>query len=200
MSKKTAEDFAEFTLGGIEVDAKDISKKFDEESLEIKDVVIPGVSTAQVYENPSSQIGSTKLVISYVPVEDELIVVGEMQDGKIDRGDVFIISNLSDTDLVARLESEENAARWGLRFVAWLLLTLGFSAFIAPILVLSKLVPGLSKSLGCITTLIFGLVSAGIVLLVTALVTYWWLVILGVLLLAVLIGGIGITILLRQKK
>ena len=199
VTKKNAETFGEFSLGDIEIELKNISKRFDFSTETIENVVIPGTSSAQVYENPSAQVGDTKMIVNYVPVDADLIVIGNIHNKKMDGGDVFMISNLSDTELVAKLKGEENAARWGLRFVAWLLLTAGFSAFVAPILVLTKLVPGLNKIVGCATSLASAALSAAIVLLVTALVTYWWLIILCSVLLVAVIGGVGIMSLMRKS-
>ncbi|MBN1331436.1 hypothetical protein JW978_00955 [Candidatus Dojkabacteria bacterium] len=198
VTKETTQTFGEFSLGDIALDTTDIGKRFDMQTEIITDVVIPGAGAPQIYENPSAQVGDTKMIVSYVPASDDLIVIGNIHNKKIDGGDVFMISNLSDTELVSKLQGEESAMRWGLRFVAWLLLTLGFSALVAPVLVLTKLVPGLNKIIGCVTTIVFGVVSAIIVALITLLVTYWWLVILCSVM---LVGGVvGLAVMSMGKK
>jgi len=199
VTKNEVDNFATFTLEGVEVDTEGISKRFDMQTETIEDVVMPDDEAPVVYENPSSQVGDTKLLIKYVSADDELIVIGNMGNEKIDGGEVNMISNYSDAELIDKLESEESAMRWVIRFIAWLMLTAGFSSIVGPILVLTDLIPGLNKIVGCATFTIFGVLSAGIIMIVTFAVTYWWLVILCILGLMVLLGG-ALAFLLTKKN
>jgi hypothetical protein len=201
VKKSDVENFATFTLGGITVDTNGAKKKFDLTEEIIPNVILPVTATAQVYENPSAEIGKTRLVINYVPVTDNILVVGEISDNdKINGGETFIISNYTDTELVSKLRSEENTMTVGLRVVAWFFLTIGFTSIIGPILVLTNLIPGVNKIISCLAFIIFGVISAGIVLFVTLVVQYWWLVILCLVLLLFGLVGLAIYMLTKKKK
>lgn len=181
VTKNEVEKFGTFKMGDIEVETKDIGTRFDTTEVTIDDVVMPDGAAAVVYENPSSQVGSTRLVVEYVSVSDELIVIGNLHNGKIKGGDVNIVSNYSDSELISKLKTEETAMRWGIRFLAWLFLTLGFTSVVGPILVFADFIPGVNKIVGCISFLVFGMLSALMVLLITFAINYWWLVILCIL-------------------
>ena len=168
VTKNTTEKFAVFTMGGITIDTDGIDTRFDLKSSTIESVVLPEGDTPQVYENPTDQVGDTRLIIQY-------------------------------SELISKLKGEESAMRWVIRIVAWLLLTAGFSSIVGPVLVLTNLIPGVNKIVGCVTFIVFGMLSAGIILLITFAVNYWWLVILCIVLFMALLGGLGIYLLTKKK-
>lgn len=188
VTKTEVEKFGTFKMGTLEVDTKNIGTRFEKTDETIEDVVMPDGDAATVYENPSSEVGSTRLVIEYVPVSDELIVVGNLHNGKINGGEVNIISNYSDSELINKLRNEENAMRWVIRFLAWLFLTLGFTSVVGPLLVFADFIPGVNKIVGCVSFLVFGMLSALIVLLITFAINYWWVVVLCLFGIIVLLG------------
>ena len=199
VTKNTTEKFAVFTMGGITIDTDGIDTRFDLKSSTIESVVLPEGDTPQVYENPTDQVGDTRLIIQYVVADEDFIVIGNIDDKEIHGGDVNMISDYSDSELISKLKGEESAMRWVIRIVAWLLLTAGFSSIVGPVLVLTNLIPGVNKIVGCVTFIVFGMLSAGIILLITFAVNYWWLVILCIVLFMALLGGLGIYLLTKKK-
>ena len=192
VTKKEIKSFAVFKLGNIEVETKNIDTKFDTQEFEVDDVVIEDGITPKVYENPSSKVGDTRLVINYVDADDELIVVGKIHNGKIRGGEVFMVTNMDDDALIKSLKSEESIMKWGIRFLAWLFLTIGFSAIVGPILTLVNFIPLANKVTGCVTFVVFGTLSAIIVFVITFVVQYWLLIILCVFVLLAILAGLGI--------
>ena len=199
VTKKEISSFASFKLGNIDIDTKDISTKFDTLSTTIDDVVIPDGASPTVYENPSSKVGSTRLIINYVPADHELIVVGKIHNNRISGGEVFLITNKTNDDLVKTLKTEENIARWGIRFLAWLFLTLGFTALVGPVLTLLSFIPFVGKATNSISCIFFGILSAIIVLAVTFFVVYWWVFVLCLVLLMAILFGLGIYLVTKKK-
>ncbi|MCA9383657.1 hypothetical protein KC909_04780 [Candidatus Dojkabacteria bacterium] len=147
----------------------------------------------------SPSLGDRRLIVTYVEVDDELIVAGELSDDKMaDTGEIFLISNKSDAILLSDLESSENTQYMVLKVFAWLLLTFGFSAILAPVIALADFIPfagGIAKSIGFFTSAITAFL---IVVIASILIKFWWLFFILILLFTA--GLVGLLIYLSGKK
>ncbi len=199
VTKKELSSFAVFKLGNIEIDTEGIDTKFDTDETIIENVVIDGTKRPIVYENPSAKVGDTRLIIRYVPAGDDLIVVGNMHNKKIRGGEVFLITNKSDSDLIDSLQSSESMMRWGLRFLAWLFLTMGFMGLVGPLLALTSFIPFVDKIASFITFAFSAIVSLLILISVTLFVKYWFLFLICLVVLGAGLLGLGVYV-LRKKK
>lgn len=178
-----------FSLGSIRINPQRASFKLNLQSKTVNNVYIPNLDRINTYGQAiSQQVGNTRLVISYIPNNQEMIVAGELSGDQISSGDPFIVSNKSDTELVQNLKTEESIMRWGLRIGAWLLLTIGFGMILAPILEILDIIPFLGKMVKGLAFFVSAFVSFLIVLFVTILIKFWYL---ALLLVFLLFGAIG---------
>lgn len=155
------------------------------------------------YEDISSksvtpEIGDERLVVSYLPLETELIVVGEVKGSEINGGEVFIITNKSDSDLVSTMKTEENTIYWVMKGGSWLLLTIGLLSIVGPILSLLDFIPVAGKAANCAASILAAVVSAVIVALGTIILKFWWLCLGGVVIGTVVLVA-GLVFLIAKK-
>lgn len=98
----------------------------------------------------SSAVGSTRLVYSYLPIPEagtEFIVTGSLVNNTISAGDPFIITTLSNDELIKTLGEEENFTRLAYAIGSWVLTFLGLTMIMAPILELVNWIPLLDGQL-----------------------------------------------------
>lgn len=143
-------------------------------------------------------LGDRRLVVNYLPLDDELVVVGEVSGTTISGGDVFIISNKSAGELVDELKSEENMFYWVMKVGSWVLFTVGILSLLGPILALVDFIPLVGKSATCAASVVAAIIAAGIVLAGTIVIKYWFICL--ALLLLVLFGGIAFAVILMSRK
>jgi hypothetical protein len=97
--------------------------------------------------------------------------------------------NLTADEMWAAEESKNTMIRWILRLVGFLLMFGGFTAIFKPLAVAGSVIPFLGKIVGFGTSLIAGVLSFSISLIVIAIAWIFYRPLLGVLLLVVAIGG-----------
>ncbi|MDD3647907.1 MAG: TMEM43 family protein [Candidatus Dojkabacteria bacterium] len=136
-------------------------------------------------------IGDERLVVEYLPIETEMLVVGEISGTTVSGGDTFIVSNKSDSELLSDLKTEETTMYWVMKGAVWLMLTFGLLMILSPILSLLDFIPVAGKAASCVATIVAAVISAGIVIAGTLIIKYWFLCIA----LAV-IGVVGLVVLL----
>src|SRR3989338_962692 len=175
--------WAGFSVGGASVEGAaaslgyiELKKFFDKET--------PVSSDA-----PLNVVQKTRETVVGIPVGIPLLVVGSVNADVITNGAPFIITDSNDAALVAAIQSSESRAYWGFKIVAWLLMTIGFVMLFGPVAALLNVLPGLGKLFNGILFLVFGVVSASIVMLGTIVIRYWWavlIVLVAVIVLAVI--------------
>ena len=135
------------------------------------------------------QLGEEWLHAEYKPVDDlgNLLVIGEKTGESISSGHPFIVTDLTSPALVARLESEEKAARILLTILTIVLFFISFNLIIGPLLFMLKFVPviggGLRTMIG-IGSLILAVIMTFILKFIIA---FWWLVLIILIVLIVLL-------------
>lgn len=129
----------------------------------------PTGSTPDLY--PATK---TREIVMGITPDTQLLVVGEALTGSIVGGKPFIISDKSSDALIAEMKSTESTIYWGLKFAAWLLMTIGFVLLFGPISVVLNILPGLGKAFNGILFIVFGVLSAILVALGTIVIRYWW--------------------------
>lgn len=97
--------------------------------------------------------------------------------------------NLTADEMWAAEESKNTMIRWILRLVGFLLMFGGFTAIFKPLAVAGSVIPFLGKIVGFGTSLIAGVLSFSISLIVIAIAWIFYRPLLGILLLVVAIGG-----------
>jgi len=140
------------------------------------------------------------LVFDYVSSEDELVIVGEISNGKVKDGEVFIISNKSASALLQDLKSSESAMYWGLKFLSWLLMTIGFLSILGPILSIADFIPIAGKAASCVGSIVAGVLSLIIVTLLTLLIKLWWLCLGGFILIFIGLSVLLVVLIVKKKE
>jgi hypothetical protein len=148
--------------------------------------------------NISPELGDYRMVVTYLELDSELLVVGQISNSTVDSsGEVFIISTKSDSELLADLKTEESAIYWVMKAGTVLLLMFGFLSILGPVLSVLDIIPIAGKALNCAATVIALILSVIIVAIATVIIKFWWaILILGVVTLA----GIGIGVFLLLSK
>lgn len=97
--------------------------------------------------------------------------------------------NLTADEMWAAEESKNTMIRWILRIVGFFLMFGGFAAILKPLAVAGSVIPLLGKIVGFGTSLIAGVLSFSISLIVIAIAWIFYRPLLGILLLVVAVGG-----------
>lgn len=196
VTKDSKESWADLELDGIKLEPTDAKIKIDFEQITIDNVPLSQPSSFATYNRTPKEdepaFGSTRAVVKYLEEENrEYIVVGESRSDGITSGDLYIITDKSETELVETLKGEETILRWGLRFLAFLMLSAGFTGMLSPVLTFTDIVPLVGPAARNLAGFISS-VLAGIILLATVfLLNYWWII--GLLLVAGVAGFIYIS-------
>lgn len=107
---------------------------------------------------------------------ENLIVIGEINNNVIDGGQPFIISNQSDSALIASLESSENIIWWLYKLATALLFGIGLYLLLGPVLLLLDIIPilgNLGKGIILIASLLIGVLFT---LFSSLIINYWYIV------------------------
>lgn len=131
-------------------------------------------------QNISSQVGGTRLVYSYIPINEspiDLIVTGRLQNLTIKDGSPFILTTMSDNQLIKMLGDEENMSRTAYLIGSWLLVFLGLSMIIAPIIELVKWIPLFGWAAKTAAGIISFIIATLLVLGGWVILKFWWLII-----------------------
>ncbi len=145
-------------------------------------------------ETHSPEVGDQRLTVSVIPADQELIIFGDLEGGTIAGGSTFVISALDEAATTQHLKTQYVILYWLMKGGATLLIGLGIMALFGPLMSLLGWLPVVGPGLRAgiaFLSLAFGAVS---VLLVTALLKYFWVVMaaLAVFVLLVL-AAIGVT-------
>ncbi len=161
----TDKKWAPFTVGGAKIDGANASLAY----IDLKKLYEQETPTTE-----GGEVQKIRDIITGIPSNSTLVVVGESASGVISGGAPFIISDKSPEALVAAMQSGESRVYWGFKIAAWLLMTVGFVMLFGPLTTFLNILPGLGKFVSGILFVIFGVVSAIIVALGTVVIRYWW--------------------------
>jgi len=192
-------DWADFNLGKYTVDVSGADLKLDLSSKEYRRDDLTGEYheyTGSATVDP--EIGDYRIKLSYLPLETDLLIVGEFTSDTIKQGEVYIITTKSDAQLISDMKSSETATYWVMKGASWLLLTFGFLMILSPILSLLDFIPIAGKAASCVASIVAAIISLGIVVAGTLIIRYWWLFLLIGAVIAV--GLILLLIFLITKK
>jgi hypothetical protein len=190
-----------FSLGAIQINPEKATYKINTLSKTFTNIMISNLEEINTYgQQVSEQVGQTRLVVEYLKPENTIIATGDISSNTISSGEPFIISNKTDAELIETLKTEESAMRWGLRIGAWLLLTIGFSMILAPLMEIVDIIPVLGKFIKFVAFAISAFLSLLIVLILTLLIKYWYLALLLFILIFVGIAFLVIKLLTSKKE
>jgi hypothetical protein len=163
---------ADFSLGDVEIRPGG------------SDIIITDYET---YDSKGRErIGEQWLTVDYVPVDQvrEMLVVGDLINDAISSGKPFIVTDLSDAELIARKATGEAGQRTGATILAIVMFFLAFNLLIGPLMFMLKFIPVLGPAIRFgigIGSLILAVV---LVFLLKFIIMFWWLIL---VLLAVLV-------------
>ncbi len=199
VSIESDSEWADFKLGNYTVNVSGADLKLDLSSKEYRRDYLSG----EYYEYTGSatvdpEIGDYRIRVSYLPLETELLVVGEFTSDIIKQGEIYIITTKSDSQLISDMKTAETTTYWVMKAASWLLLTFGFLMILSPILSLLDFIPIAGKAASCLASVIAAGISLGIVVMGTLIIRYWWLFLIigGV----IVIGLVLLLILLISRK
>jgi hypothetical protein len=126
-------------------------------------------------QSVSPELGDERMTINYLNTDEELVVIGDLMNGQISGGDEFIISNQGNEGLLSGLKSEETAWYWIMKFVIWLLLFIGLSSIVGPLIAVLDFIPLVGSAARWVGGVIAAILALIIVVLATLLIRFWWL-------------------------
>jgi len=166
--------WAEFKLGAYTVNPNGADLKVDYLEKEYREE--NGLYTElKSSQSLSPEVGDYRLVVNYLPIDTDLLIVGEFGTNTIDKGELFIITTKGNDELINDMKTAETTTYWVMKGVSWLLLTFGFLMLLSPILTLLDFIPIAGKAVSCVASIIAAVISLGIVLLATIIIKFWWL-------------------------
>lgn len=179
--------WANFSIGKVQVEPQSSSAMLNAKTFfsEEKPIVDPNPTVVSQITYLGKSVSSypptkTREIVTGIPVDQSLIVIGEVNSGVIRSGKPFIVSNKTDAEIIADMKSTEKMIFWVTKGLAWLFIAGGLTAIIGPIFAVLDILPGLGGSLKSIVFLFNGVIAAIIVFLGSIVVQYWYIV-LGIL-------------------
>ncbi|MBN1916159.1 hypothetical protein JW796_04205 [Candidatus Dojkabacteria bacterium] len=194
VEKESETGWADFKLGKYKIATSgiELNANFDTEEYRLVEGLYSDLTTAY-----TPVLGDERLVVDYIKTDDNLIVVGEISQGKIASGDVFLLSNKTDAELISDLKTSESFIYWALKIGTWLLFTLAFTGILAPILALLDFIPLVGKAANFVAGVICAILSAILVLIGTLLIKFWWIIL---ILFVILLVGLVVLVLSRKGE
>jgi hypothetical protein len=202
VSKEKKELWADFTLNG-KVTVKgstDTKLMIDTQEKEVANIKIDNLAALNYYgQQPSAQVGSTRLVYSFIPLSipaPEYIVTGRLESNTIRSGDPFIITNMTESQLIKALGDEENFTRWAFAIGSWVLTFIGLSMLMAPIIELVDWIPLFGWAAKAAAAAIAFVIATVLVLGSWLILKFWWLI----LLLTIALIALAIFLVAKKRK
>lgn len=197
----TDEKWANFKLGAINVEAKGANNNFNLKSIYSQETALPAAANPALV-TPITHAGKTanaypatkiKETVVGVPADQNLIVIGEVNNGMIRSGDPFIVSNKTDAEIVGDLKKAENIKFWLMKGAAWFFLAFGLMSIFGPVFALLNILPGLGSALSGIMFVVFAIVAAVLVAIGSLVIKFWYIFI------ALIVAAIIAAIVMRKK-
>jgi len=150
--------FAPFSIGDVYVDASEAKLEFD-----LTDI-------------SQEETDNRRETVRGVFLNNEIVVIGSLKNGEIRGGVVFIVTNKSNKDLLRSISNMGTTEWWVYKIGALLLITLGITSFVLPILTFLDIFPELGlPTIGLIFLFAF-LMAALVVFIAAVVITFWWLI------------------------
>lgn len=189
--------WADFSLGDIAINPSGAKLKIDYQTAEYWADSFGDWEKLESGESRTPELYDERLVVTYLDMDEDLIVIGDLSNDTISGGDEFIITNKSESQLQSTLENEETFWYWFIKFIIWLLLVIGFTSIIGPLLALLDFIPLVGDAARNVAGLISAVLAFLIVLIGSLLIKFWWLFL---ILLVLVIGGLIALVLYIMKK
>jgi hypothetical protein len=192
----TETKWSDFNLGGIKINPGKAKLQMTTSQFFTETTDVPYDNTKaedQLVDVPQK----TRVTVSGVPKEDEIIAVGMLSNNLIATGDedgTFFLSNKSEQVFIADQASDESMKFWVLVFISWFLMTTGFTMLLGPITKILNIIPGVGGLVSGLLFIIFGIVSAVIIGLSYVGMKYWWAILL------LIVVAIGVFVMKKVKK
>jgi len=196
---ETKSAWATFKLGRYTIDPEGAKMEIDVDTKTYYENYLGEYDDSSAGRADTPDIGDRRMIVEYLPTDEQLLVVGEISGTMVKGGEAFIISNKGNEGLVSDLKSSESAVYWAMKIGAWLFFTLAILSLLGPILAMVDFIPLVGKSATCAASIIAAIIAFVIVLMGTLIIKFWYVfVILMVLGFGVLIA-ILILVLTRKK-
>lgn len=122
----------------------------------------------------SSEDDKSRELVEGLFADDNLLVIGEINNNQISGGETFIISNKSDSALTGALEDSENTTWWLYKIATALLFGFGLYLLLGPLLLILDIIPFLgdfAKGAILVAALIVGVI---LTIFSSAIINYWY--------------------------
>lgn len=117
-----------------------------------------------------------------LPATEKLIIMGDVENGIIDGGRFFLISNYTSNDLAKELGEDTSYWWWLLKLSAWFILTLGYTSLFIPIFLFLDMFPNFGWMVNMFIVAIALVLSLLFITILTFAIIFWWSIIILVLL------------------
>lgn len=203
--KTTDEKWGNLHLGAISILPQAASNNSNFKKIYNQEQVVPvaaaGTTTTPVVSSityngktaNAQPVTKTREVVIGIPADQNLVVIGEINNGIIQSGDPFIISNKTDAEIVADLKSSENLKFWLMKGAAWIFIAGGLTALLGPIFAIMNFLPGLGSALNGLVFFANAIIAALIVLFGSLVIKFWY------VFLVLLVGGVIAGFTMKKK-
>lgn len=199
VKKLEDKQWAPFSLGEISVEPKKATLKLDlteifSEQGGIGQKNVP-TSTVPISNSQTQWYGDERAVespqelrrrenVKVLSLNEDLIVIGFLDDGSIRDGNPFIISNKKHDELLKDLKTQAQVLYWILKGIMWIVLTIALVWLLKPLMVWLAVIPLFGLFIRKYFLLISILVAGGMVIFISLIVKFWWIIVLILVLLA----------------
>lgn len=166
--------WADFKLGGVTVKADKAEGHFDYISKEFRKSSTSSAYTDLGGKTLEPVLGDSRILVNYIPIDSEILVVGDISQNIVASGDTFIVSNLSDAELLASLEQTENATYWILKVVTFFLFLIGIGSLIKPLTAVLDFIPFVGGMLNGVIGVVSAVIAFLLVLMGSLIIKFWW--------------------------
>jgi hypothetical protein len=187
--------WAAYKVGDILVKPDNASLHFNFSSKEFR--TSNGVETEVTTSSVEPVLGDTRLLLNYVPVETNLLIVGDISQNTVASGDTFIISNQTDAELTSTLQSGESTLYWIMKIGSWLLLLIGFASILKPLTAVLDFVPFFGGAINGVIGVVSAVAAGLLVLFGSLIIKFWWLCLISVFL---TVGIAAFVIVTKSRK
>lgn len=183
-------EWASIRVGDIAVrpDKAKLELEYNKKTFLDKDADNATVWSEQTVDSFTPKVGDRRLSVTYLPIGESLLIVGEVSNNTVASGDVFIVSNKSDAQLTSDLESQENTMYWVIKGAAFFFFFISIMTLVRPVLEFVEIIPIAGKAASTAATFIGLTLAFLIVLIGTFVVKFWWLF-LGLFIASLFVGG-----------
>lgn len=198
VEEESSSEWAEFKLGDIEIRTSGAETKLNTKKAEYWEDLFGDFEKLDSATTKTPKLGDRRLVVTYLEVNEDIIAIGDISNDKLSNGDIFMITNKTDSELIEGLENSESTIYWVTKVVAWFMLSAGFTSIVGPMLALTDFIPLVGGMARSVAGFISAVTAFLIVVMVSILIKFWWLFI--ILMILLLTGMVGLFLYLQGKK